>query len=162
MVVLVIDQDYIFFLEREGQPPISAHLYCPMAPQIASQLMQSPAWHVHIHGRFREIQKLKPVRQSFRVRRINTSLAPRFEELLNARVPEALDHPLSVAHHASGGKGSLFLNAQYPKMDLVGIGMKSDVPIGHHSFTYSDQRSPNRILIEAHKGVSPQPPRLSF
>jgi hypothetical protein len=45
---------------------------------------------------------LKPVCQLFRVRRIDSGFASCPEEPFDACVTEALDHVLSVAHHASG------------------------------------------------------------
>ena len=74
-----------------------------MALQVASQLMQPPARHIHVRGQFCKIEQLEPVRQPCSVCRLNTALASRPEKPFDARVQEAFDHALSVAHHASAG-----------------------------------------------------------
>ena len=50
------------------------------------------------------VQRKELDRELFRMRRLNAGLASRPKEPLQPSVPEALDHLLSVAHHASGGK----------------------------------------------------------
>ena len=45
------------------------------------------------------------------VRRLNAGLASGPEEPLQPRVPEALDHLLSVAHHASGAQSGPSVDA---------------------------------------------------
>ncbi|MGA8041892.1 MAG: hypothetical protein WCA37_03730 [Terracidiphilus sp.] len=54
------------------------------------------------------IQRKELDRQLIRVRRLNAGLASRPEEPFQPRVPEALNHLLSVAHHASQNKRSIF------------------------------------------------------
>lgn len=107
MVVLVIDQDRVLFIKGEGQAPVAADFDGPMALEITRQSVQRPAWHIHIRGRLCVIQKLKPVCKPLGMSRNDASLASCPEELLDARVPEAFDHVVSVAHHASGGKDVL-------------------------------------------------------
>jgi Transposase IS116/IS110/IS902 family len=39
MIVLIIDQDGVPFLEQEGEPPVAAYLHCPMPFQLACERM---------------------------------------------------------------------------------------------------------------------------
>src|ERR1700744_1511777 len=118
MVVLIIDQYCVFAIESEGQAPITAYPDCPMVLEIAAQLMQAPSRHVHIRRRLCKIEQLKPIGQSFSMRGSDAGLVACLEEPLNPGVPEAFDHLLSVARHASPGneKDSIALiRRQYPE-----------------------------------------------
>lgn len=103
MIVPMIDKNGVFPVEGKGYTPVAAHLHCPMALEVAGRLVQSPPRHVHIRGRLRKIEQLKPVCKLLRVCRQNARFASGPEESLNARMTEAPDHMVSVAHHASGG-----------------------------------------------------------
>jgi hypothetical protein len=75
-----------------------------MPGEVTLQGMKIPSCPAEVGGRLRVIQRKKLNGQLRSVRRLNPSPASRLEKLLDTRMPEALDHVLSVAHHASGGK----------------------------------------------------------
>jgi hypothetical protein len=59
--------------------------------------LHSPSGHIHIHCGPRKIKQLQLIRQLGSMSRLNPSLASGLEELLDAGMPEALDHVIRVA-----------------------------------------------------------------
>ncbi len=63
--------------------------------------VQGPAWRVHFIDRHHGVEYAKLDRQFLGMMRLNARLRLREEELLNALVPEALDHAIIVYRNAT-------------------------------------------------------------
>jgi hypothetical protein len=101
VVIPVIDENCILALKSERQAPIAVHFYGPMMFQVAMQRVQLPTWSIHVFCRLRPIQLKELNRQFCGMRRLDSSFASGREELLDASVPEALNHAYSVARQYS-------------------------------------------------------------
>jgi hypothetical protein len=66
--------------------------------------MQSPSRRLQVGGRFCPIQRVKLKGELFGMSRLNARFAPGHKEFLYTGVPKALNHLLSVAHHAHAVK----------------------------------------------------------
>lgn len=97
VIVLIIDENGIFAIKGEGQPPVPIHPHRPMILHATFKRMQSPAGDVHIGRRLRPIEVLHLPRQPCRVVRLNAGFGARIEERLDATMPETLDHARIVA-----------------------------------------------------------------
>jgi len=75
-----------------------------MARHIALERVQPPSRCFQVGRRFGAIKGVKLNGEPCGMGRLNSCLASGPEEFLDPGVPKALDHVLSVAHHAHGGK----------------------------------------------------------
>jgi hypothetical protein len=78
-----------------------------MTPKITGQFVQIPSWQIHVCRRLRKIEHLEEVRKPHGMNGENSSFASCPEKSLDTSMTEALDHLVSVAHHASDRKTNL-------------------------------------------------------
>lgn len=96
MIILVIHQDGVLFLEGECQPPVTADLDGPMARGLAVQRMQSPTGRSHVGRSLGIVQGEKLLPESLGMFWLDARLRSRLEKALDALMPEGLDHSYSV------------------------------------------------------------------
>ena len=104
VVILIIDEFNVTFVEREGQPPVATDTHAPMAHRLFLLEMQSPAGDVHVRRIAGDIERRELSRQPGRVRGRNPSLAAGPEEPLDTLVPKGLYHLVVVAYGATRHK----------------------------------------------------------
>src|SRR5690606_21195274 len=92
VIILIVDQDGVGFIESERQSPIPAHSNRPMFTQGSLQRMNAPAGEVHVLRAPGTVQPGKLQTQARRVCREHALPRPRTEEKLQPLVAEAPDH----------------------------------------------------------------------
>ena len=96
VVILIIDEHRIPGFKCKRQTPIAADAHRPESLQFTAQSVTFPARHLHILDTDRLIQNVKLHRKPRCMLRLNPRLRSRLKELLNAFMPEALDHKTIV------------------------------------------------------------------
>jgi hypothetical protein len=96
VIIPVINQDRIFALEPESQPPIAAHSNGPVAFQVSTQRMQPPTGRIHIFRGPCVVEREELVAQPIRVGRLDSRFRPCAEEQLDSLVTKAPNHSYSV------------------------------------------------------------------
>src|SRR5476649_1983437 len=104
MIVLIIDQDRMFFFKPKRQTPVSADGDCMMVYQFSGKRMQFPAVDIHVVDHPGIIQSRQLPRQFSGMARLYSCLASCFKERLQAFMAECLDH--SSAYSAAFGSSN--------------------------------------------------------
>jgi hypothetical protein len=99
VIVLVIDKDHVFAIERKCQPPITVDFDGPMAGEFSLQWMQVVARCIHISGLVCHVQRGKEPSQPCGMHWLNASLGACFREEFQTLVTIAPNHPYSVYEH---------------------------------------------------------------
>ena len=99
MIVLVIDKDHVFALERKCQPPIAVDFDRPIANKFSFQWMQVVAGGVHISGLAGHVQRGKEPSEPCGMHWLNPGFRACFREGLESLVAVAPNHSYSVYVH---------------------------------------------------------------
>ena len=110
MIVLIVDQDSMFFFKRKRQTPVSADSDCMMVRQLSGQRMQFPTMHVHVFCGFGGVQSRQQPCDFSRMAGLYACLASCFKERLQAlwlnvliipqRIARRFDHQTESAKNA--------------------------------------------------------------
>jgi hypothetical protein len=91
MILLEIDSDSVTFIKRERDTPRSIDMN-GVAHRFSPQGMEVKSGNVHILGASRSIKRVEPAQAAFVQGILKTSRRARFEQFLQALMPEAPDH----------------------------------------------------------------------
>ena len=92
MIVLVIHQDDVFFLEAKGHPPVSTDGYRPVPFQFSLEAVKLPARNIDILRARRVVQHGKLPRQLVGMSRLDAAFLSGKKESFQTLVAEALYH----------------------------------------------------------------------
>ena|SRR5580658_2270851 len=106
VVIQVIDQNHVGFLECKRNSPIAAHRNGPVIPERSMQRMEAVPWRIHVAWPGRRIQRSKKKPQARRVFRPNACLGTGLSKPPKTFVTVALDHMYSVCTHYTMGQVS--------------------------------------------------------
>ena len=112
MIILVIDKDYVFAIERKCQPPIAVHFDRPMTTEFSSQGVQIVARRVHAPGPASHVQCGQEPSQPCGVHWLNSRFGAGFSEELQPFVAIAQNHAYSVSVHYTERKGKRRLDTE--------------------------------------------------
>ena len=92
VVILVVQQDYVFSFESECQPPHSINPDGPVSGKVVPQRVEIVSGTVGIFGNRGNVENAELLSQPIGMFRLNTCFTPCSKELLEALVLEAADH----------------------------------------------------------------------
>jgi hypothetical protein len=93
MILLQVDSQRIAFLELEGDAPRPIDMH-GVTDRFASQDMEIEAGNIHLFRAPGVIQSIKSAQTALLQCSLNASGSARFEQLLQAFVPEAPNHAI--------------------------------------------------------------------
>ena len=92
VIVLIVHEYCVLAFKLERQAPVSAHADRPVIFEMAGQSMKPPSRCIHIFRPLGIVKREQLQAKLVGMLRLNAGFRPRFEELFQAPVAEALDH----------------------------------------------------------------------
>jgi hypothetical protein len=96
VVVLVIDKDHVFPIERECESPIAADAYGPMMGKISFQPMQPVAGCIHVLQHAGYVKSSKKSTKTAGMFWLNSGFGAGLRKAFQPLAPIALNHSYSV------------------------------------------------------------------